>query len=82
MTNRTINDEIIDIITHELNKIAFPSECEVIKIYGDNHADVKSDVYGSINYVKIYGSCSLGDKGILLFLNNDLSNPCMISENY
>ena len=79
MTNRTINDEIIDIVSHEIDKIAFPTECIFIKKYDDNHADIESIVYGSISYVKVYGDYELGDKGILLFLNNDLSKPVAIT---
>ena len=78
MVNRTINDEITDIVTHEINNIAFLTDCTFTKKYGDGHADIESTVYGSISYVKVYGSFDLGDNGILLFLNNDFSNPIAI----
>jgi len=79
MVNRTINDEISDIVTHEINNIAFLTDCTFTKKYSDNHADIESTVYGSISYVKVYGSFDLGDNGILLFLNNDFSNPIAIA---
>lgn len=79
MINRTINDEIIDIVIHEIDKIAFPSECKITKIYNDSHVDIESDAYGSIYYVKVYGTYELGDNGLLLFLNNDITKPVVIT---
>ncbi len=79
MSNRTINDEIIDIFNSEMEKTAFPSYCTITKIYDNNHADIHSDVYGSLVYVKVYGDYGLGDKGILLFLDNDFSAPVVIT---
>ena len=78
-TNRTINDEIIDIFNSEIEKQALPTHCTIIKVYDNNYADVSSDVYGSLIYVKVYGDYALGDKGILLFLNNDFSFPIVIT---
>ena len=80
MTNRTINDEIVDIVTHEIKNIAFMTDCTFTKKYVDNYADIESNVYGSIRYVKVIGDYEEGDKGILLFLNNDLSNRIALAE--
>ena len=79
MNGRTINDEITDIVSYEIKNIPFPTECTITKIYEDNHADIESAVYGSLSYVELFGLSEIGDKGILLFLNNELSSPVVVT---
>lgn len=79
MEKRTINDEIIDIFNSEIEKLAFPTECIITKVYENNYADVKTDLFGEITYLKVFGDYSLGDKALLLFLNNDYNSRVVIT---
>ena len=79
--NRTINDEIQDQINDTIQKQPYPTEAKIIKTYPNNYADIETDDYWKINYVKVYGECELGTTGILLFLHNSYDYRAVITSN-
>ena len=81
MQNRTINDEIQDQINHTLRKQPYPTEAKITRVYPNNYADITTDDYGKISYVKVYGECELGTTGILLFLHNSYDYRAVITNN-
>ena len=70
MQNRSINDEIQDQIDYTIRNQPYPTEAKIIRTYPNNYADIQTDDYGKISYVKVYGECELGTVGILFFLHN------------
>ena len=78
---RTINDEIQDQIDHTIRNQPYPTEAKIIKTYPNNYADIQTDDYGKITYVKIYGECELGTTGILFFLHNSYDYRAVITSN-
>ena len=79
MQNRTINDEIQDQINHTLQNQPYPTEAKIIRVYPNNYADIQTDDYGKISYVKVYGECELGTMGILFFLHNSYDYRAVIT---
>ena len=78
---RTINDEIQDQIDDTIRKQPYPTEAKIIKTFPDNYADIQTDDYGKITYVKIYGECELGTMGILFFLHNSFNYRVVLTNN-
>ena len=81
MTEKTLSDHIIDIITDEQNKLPTPTTCEVIKNYTNepSKVDVKTP-YGELRYIDCLNSNSVGRKGILIYIDNDYNKPIAIME--
>ena len=79
MQNRTINDEIQDQIDDTLRKQPYPTEAKIVRVYPNNYADIQTDDYGTITYVKVYGECELGTTGILFFLHNSYDYRAVIT---
>ena len=77
--NRTINDEIQDQINASLQELPAPTTAKITRIYPDNYADIYTDDYGKITYVKVYGECQLDTMGILFFLHNNLNERAVIT---
>lgn len=72
MTERTINEEIQIMIDHTLNQQLKPMKCTVIKNYGTdkNHVDIETDM-GNLTFVECINSNKVGNKGILIYLENN-----------
>ena len=69
---RTLNDEVTILVKDEIQQIAFPTECEITHIYTDGKVDIITTLYGEIHYITTHGKTPvIGDKGILIFLDND-----------
>lgn len=69
---RTLNDEVEVMINDKIQQIAFPTECEITHIYTDGKVDIISTLYGEIHYITTHGKTPvIGDKGILIFLENN-----------
>ena len=76
---RTLNDEVTILVKDEIQQIAFPTECEITHIYTDGKVDIISTLYGEIHYITTHGKTPVvGDKGILIFLDNDYSKRRVI----
>lgn len=79
--NRSICDEIQDQIDNTIQKQPYPTEAKIIKTYPNNYADIETDDYGRINYVRVYGECELGTIGILFFLHGSYDYRAIITSN-
>ena len=79
MENRTISDEIQDQINHTIQQQPYPTLARIIKTYPDNYADVMTDDFGKITYIKIYGECELETTGVLFFLHNSFKDRVVIT---
>ena len=78
-TKRTLNDEVTILVKDEIQQIAFPTECEITHIYTDGKVDIISTLYGEIHYITTHGKTPvIGDKGILIFLDNDYNKRRVI----
>ena len=78
-TKRTLNDEVTILVKDEISQIAFPTECEITHIYTDGKVDIISTLYGEIHYITTHGKTpTIGDTGILIFLDNDYSKRRVI----
>ena len=81
MENRTINEEIELIIQDKLNKQPYPTRCKIVQKYADNiHADIETED-GIIQYVEtISNNLTVGNPGILLFLDGNENNMIVITK--
>lgn len=77
--NRTINDEIQDQINHTIQQQPYPTLAKIVKTYPDNYADIMTDDFGKITYIKIYGECELETMGVLFFLHNNFKDRVVIT---
>ena len=77
--NRTISDEIQDQINHTIQQQPYPTLARIIKTYPDNYADIMTDDFGKITYIKIYGECELETMGVLFFLHNNFKDRVVIT---
>ena len=69
---RTLNDEVTILVKDEISQIAYPTECEITHIYTDGKVDIISTLYGEVNYIETHGKTpTIGDRGILIFLENN-----------
>ena len=70
---RTLNDEVTILVKDEINQIAFPTECEITHIYTDGKVDIITILYGEVKHIECHGKNNpqIGDKGILIFLENN-----------
>ena len=77
MAEKTLAEEIITIIQSEANNNPAPQKCTIKKIYDDkNHADVTTE-----NGEYTYAEClTIGNTGILIFLNGDLNEYIVITK--
>jgi len=79
MENRTINDEIQDQIDDTIKNLPSPTTAKIVRTYPNNYADIYTDDYGKITYVKVYGECQLDTMGILFFLHNNYNERAVIT---
>ena len=76
---RTLNDEVTILVKDEISQIAYPTEAEITHIYTDGKVDIISTLYGEVNYIETHGKTPvIGDKGILIFLDNDYNKRRVI----
>lgn len=79
--NRSISDEIQDQIDYTIQRQPFPTEAKIVRVYPNNYADIETDDYGRINYVRVYGECELETVGILFFLHGSYDYRVVITNN-
>lgn len=82
MTEKTLAEEIITIIEAHANNNPAPETAEIIKIYEDQqHADVLT-THQIIPYVEVIGAPKLENKGILIYINGEQTQPVLIATDY
>lgn len=79
--NRSISEEIQTQIDHTIQNQPYPTEAKIVRVYPNNYADIQTDDYGQINYVRVYGECELGTVGILFFLHGSYDYRVVITSN-
>ena len=55
-----------------------PVRCEITHVYDDGRVDITTTKYGEIKYVESITKHNIGDKSVLLFLNNDINDRIVI----
>ena len=76
--SRTLNDAISDLIASHINEQPSPIRCEITHIYEDGRVDVETEKYGLLKYLETIIPHAVGDKSVLLFLNNDINERIVI----
>lgn len=76
--SRTLNDAISDLITSHINDQPSPIRCVITHVYDDSHVDIETKTYGGIKYVESITEHNIGDKSVLLFLNNDINERIVL----
>lgn len=76
--NRTLNDAISDLIESHINDQPAPILCTITHIYENNRVDIQTDTYGEIKYIETITEHNIGDKSVLLFMNNDINERIVI----
>ena len=79
METRTISDEIQDQINHTINNQPYPTTAKITRVYPNNYADIYTDDWGNLTYIKVYGECQLDTIGILFFLHNNYNERVVIT---
>jgi hypothetical protein len=81
MAEKTLTEEIITIVESVSNNNPAPQKCTIKKIYNDQkHADVTTDT-GEYTYAEcIANNLTVGNTGILIFLNGDLNEYIVITK--
>lgn len=67
--------------TQILNTIAeqpHPVICKITHIYEDGRVDISTTKYGELKYLESILEHSIGDKTVLLFMNNDINERIVI----
>ena len=78
MSKSKLVDEIITIVNSVANNNP-PSElARVTKSYDGNYVDVVFDNGGNLNYVPSNVRGSVGDVGVIVYLNGNINNPFVI----
>ena len=80
MTEKTLAEEIITLVTPEIQKIPTNQKATIIKVYEDQkHADITTATFGLLRYVETYGNTPIVDNDcILIFLNGGLDEYVVI----
>ena len=75
---RTLNDAITDIIKSHINEIPAPTPCEITAIHNDGTVTIQTKTYGKLTHTPTITTHNIGDKTVLLFLNNNLNERIVI----
>ena len=75
---RTLNDAITDMIKSHINEIPTPTPCEIIATHTDGTVDITTKDYGELKYINTITEHQIGDKTVLLFLNQNLNERIVI----
>ena len=74
----TLNETVRVIATDEIQKLPYPTQATITKVYEDGHCDCKTKIYGDLTYVKTIAPCNTGAEAILIFLNNSYDDKILI----
>ena len=55
-----------------------PVRCEITHVYENDRVDVETENYGLLKYLETITEHNIGDKSVLLFLNNDINDRIVI----
>ena len=55
-----------------------PIACTITHVYDDGNVDIKTEKYGLLKYLETIIPHAVGDKSVLLFLDNDLNSRIVI----
>ena len=75
---RTLNDAITDIIKSHINEIPAPTPCEIIATHTDGTVTIQTKNYGKLTHTPSITTHTVGDKTVLLFLNQNLNERIVI----
>ena len=79
MVERTLVDEIISIIHSEANNNPLPVKCTIHETYPNGLIDVLLENGNILTYLPVIGSPSVGDTGVLLYLDDEKNNQIIIT---
>ena len=79
MVERTLVDEIISIIHSEANNNPLPLKCTIHETYPNGLIDVLLENGTILTYLPVIGSPSVGDTGVLLYLDDEKNNQIIIT---
>lgn len=55
-----------------------PVICKITHIYEDGRVDISTTKYGELKYLESLREHDIGDKSVLLFLNNDIQERIVL----
>ena len=79
MVERTLADEIISIVHNEANNNPLPVKCTIHETYSNGLIDVLLENGNIVTYLPVIGSPSVGDNGVLLYLDDETNNQIIIT---
>ena len=79
MVERTLADEIISIVHSEANNNPLPLKCTIHETYSNGLIDVLLENGTILTYLPVIGSPSVGDTGVLLYLDDETNNQIIIT---
>ena len=79
MVERTLADEIISIVHNEANNNPLPVKCTIHETYSNGLIDVLLENGNIVTYLPVIGSPSVGDTGVLLYLDDETNNQIIIT---
>lgn len=79
MVERTLADEIISIVHSEANNNPLPVKCTIHETYSNGLIDVILENGDIVTYLPVIGSPSVGDTGVLLYLDDETNNQIIIT---
>ena len=79
MTQNTLTQQIQILIQDEIQQIPAPTRCTLYQTYLDdpNHADIETEE-GIIKHVEKIGGNTIGNPGVVIFIDNDRNQPFAI----
>ena len=82
MAQRTINDEIEDIITSKIQEQPYPTKAKITHTYDNGYTDITTEQYGELKYLPTIGNPETGYDAILFFLDNDYSKRIVVTSTH
>ena len=76
--NDILTNAMTNLIKSQINEIPPPTQCEITTIHNDGTVDIHSKEYGDITFINTITSHEIGDKTVLLFLDNDYNKRIVI----
>ncbi|WP_296885161.1 hypothetical protein [uncultured Methanobrevibacter sp.] len=65
-------------IKNKIKEQPHPTPCTITHTYNDGRVDITTTRYGELKYIETITEHSIGDKTVLLFLNNDINERIVI----
>ena len=79
MTQNTLTQQIQILIQDEIQQIPAPTTCTLYQTYSDdpNHADIETED-GILKHIPKIGGNTIGNPGVVIFIDNDPNQPYAI----